>query len=39
MARGLRDGGDESVSGQRSNMAMEQSGRTILINSLIGTIK
>ncbi|GMT24191.1 hypothetical protein PFISCL1PPCAC_15488, partial [Pristionchus fissidentatus] len=36
MARGLREGGKESVGGQRWNMSMEQTGRTLLINSLTG---
>ncbi|PAV81676.1 hypothetical protein WR25_17284 isoform D [Diploscapter pachys] len=35
MAKGLASGGD-SISGQRSSMSIEQSGRTSLINSIIG---
>lgn len=36
MAKGLTSGGTESVGGQKANMAIEQSGRTSLLNSIIG---
>ncbi|KIH63773.1 Beige/BEACH domain protein [Ancylostoma duodenale] len=36
MAKGLTSGGTDSVGGQKANMAIEQSGRASLINSIIG---
>ncbi|VDK47032.1 unnamed protein product [Anisakis simplex] len=36
MAKALKDGGSESVSGQRSSVPVEQSGRVSLLTSIIG---
>uniref|UniRef100_A0A0N5AD46 BEACH-type PH domain-containing protein n=1 Tax=Syphacia muris TaxID=451379 RepID=A0A0N5AD46_9BILA len=36
MAKALKDGGSESVSGQRASVPVEQSGRVSLLNSFIG---
>lgn len=39
MAKALKDGGSESVSGQRASVPVEQSGRVSLLNSFIGSLK
>lgn len=38
MAKGLTAGGTDSVGGQKASMAIEQSGRASLLNSIIGAL-